>query len=431
MDAADKLKTSEARYRKLIDHAVDAVISIDQKGIITLFNKSAGKMFGYSEEEVVGMNITELMPPEYREKHLSGLKRFVETGEARVIGKVLELDGLAKSGEIIPISVSIWDVEEEGRYTFTAIMRDARKAKRKRELEETGKRELDNAYKNLEKTYEKLKETQSQLLQSEKMASIGQLAAGVAHEINNPIGFVSSNLSILRQYLGDIKTLIEKYEGLRPLRQAQGGKDQEETWDRLDAYIQEIDLEFLLEDIDNVVKESLEGTERVKKIVKDLRDFSHVDESELKYADINKGLESTLNIVRSEIKYKAEVIKDYGKIPEILCHPMQLNQVFMNILINAAQAIEKKGEITIVTRDLKNDAIEIRISDTGVGISKENLGKVFNPFFTTKEVGKGTGLGLSMSYGIIERHGGAIEVQSEVGKGSAFIIKLPVKGIRD
>ncbi len=194
---------------------------------------------------------------------------------------------------------------------------------------------------------------------------------------------------------------------------------------------QEIDLDFILDDVVKVVGESLEGAERVKKIVQDLKDFSHVNESELKYANINKGLESTLNIVWNEIKYKAEVIKDYGELPEILCYPMQLNQVFMNILVNASHAIEKKGEIKIVTRDLNDGNIEVRISDTGKGISEADQKKIFDPFFTTKEVGQGTGLGLSVAYGIIQNNGGSLEVESEEGKGSTFIIKLPVKSIEE
>ena len=416
-----KLKNSEEKHKSLIDHAVDAIISIDHKGIIILFNPAASKLFGYKEEEVVGMNILKLMPFNYREKHTEGLKRFVETEKAKILGKVLELDGLAKSGEQIPISVSIWAQKGGNKYLFTAILRDAREGRRKREEAETRSQELANAYKKTERAYSKLKETQSQLLQSEKMASIGQLAAGIAHEINNPIGFINSNLSVLSGYGQDIKKLIDKYEKLRE------SNNQKKSWQELDELIEKIDLKFLLDDIENLIKESQEGTERVKKIVSDLRDFSHIDEAELKYTDINKGLESTLNIVWNEIKYKAEVIKEYGELPEILCYPMQLNQVFMNILVNAAQAIEKKGKIKIVTRDLNNGSIEICISDTGVGINKENLGKIFDPFFTTKEVGKGTGLGLSMAYGIIKKNGGSIKVESAVGKGTTFIITLPVK----
>ncbi|GAI89137.1 unnamed protein product, partial [marine sediment metagenome] len=175
-----------------------------------------------------------------------------------------------------------------------------------------------------------------------------------------------------------------------------------------------------------LIKESQEGTERIKKIVIDLKDFAHPGEQELKYANINENLDSTLNIVWNELKYKATVTKDYGELPEVRCYPQQINQVFMNILVNAAQAIEKQGEIRIATRAV-DGYVEIEISDTGVGIPKQDLSKVFDPFFTTKDVGKGTGLGLNMAYNIIQKHKGTIDVESEVGKGTTFIIRIPVE----
>ncbi len=188
----------------------------------------------------------------------------------------------------------------------------------------------------------------------------------------------------------------------------------------------EIGLSFILDDYKNVINESLEGMARVSKIVSDLKDFSHVDKAELVHADLNKGIESTLNIVWNELKYKAQVIKDLGKIPLVKCYPQRLNQVFMNILVNAAQAIEEKGEIRITTK-ADNGHVEIKISDTGKGIPPEVLPKIFDPFFTTKEVGQGTGLGLSMAYNIIQGHKGTIEVESEVGTGTTFIIRIPVE----
>jgi len=184
-----------------------------------------------------------------------------------------------------------------------------------------------------------------------------------------------------------------------------------------------VDINYILDDIPNLIKESQEGTERIKNIVIDLKDFAHPGEDKVQTTDINKGIESTLNIVWNELKYKATIKKDYGELPEVRCYPQELNQVFMNILLNAAQAIEKEGEIRIATRAVDGQ-VEIAISDTGSGIPKVNLSKIFDPFFTTKEVGKGTGLGLSMAYNIIQRHKGTIDVESEVGKGTTFIIRL-------
>jgi len=283
---------------------------------------------------------------------------------------------------------------------------------------------------DLERANQELKETQAQLLQQEKLASIGQLAAGIAHEINNPIGFINSNLGVLKEYITDVIRLLKKYDELTSLIREGNKEEVRACLEEIQMIKKEIDIDFILDDFLKLVQESREGAERVKEIVQELKDFSHVDQAEIKYADINKGLESTLNIVWNELKYKAKVIKEYGELPEIKCYPRQLNQVFMNILVNASQAIEDKGEIRIKTFH-KDGYIYVQISDTGVGIPPENLSKIFDPFFTTKEVGKGTGLGLTMAYNIVKKHGGTIEVESEVGKGTTFTIKLPVNGIKE
>ena len=270
-----------------------------------------------------------------------------------------------------------------------------------------------------------------QLLQSEKMASIGQLAAGVAHEINNPTGFVSSNLKTLSDYQDDIVTLIEQYRRLttdlkETMATAEYPVSISEQLERIAEFEAESDIDFVLNDISDLVKESREGTDRIKKIVLDLKNFAHPGEGKPKYADINKNMESTLNVVWNELKYKAKVVKEYGDLPQVKCYPQQLNQVFMNLLVNAAQAIEKEGEIRIVTRPV-NGYAEIKISDTGMGIPEEKLSMIFDPFFTTKEVGKGTGLGLNVAYNIIKKHNGTIDVESTVGKGTTFTIRIPVQ----
>lgn len=302
----------------------------------------------------------------------------------------------------------------------------------RRQIEE----ELLRIKTNLEETNRRLKQNQAQLVQSEKMASIGQLAAGVAHEINNPVGFINSNLTTLDEYRRDLTTLINNYLELEQLADREpalsNNHDLAGALEAIRNSKEKMDIDFVLGDFDKIIAESKEGTDRIKKIVQDLKDFSHVDQAELKWANLNKGLESTLNIVWNEIKYKATVKKDYGDIPEVYCYPQQINQVVMNILVNAAHAIEDKGEIKISTAyiDGAEPMVEIRISDTGKGIPPENLPKIFDPFFTTKPVGKGTGLGLSMAYSIIKKHDGEIKVESEVGKGTTFVIELPVNGPR-
>lgn len=258
-----------------------------------------------------------------------------------------------------------------------------------------------------------LKAAQAQLLQSEKMASIGQLAAGVAHEINNPVGYINSNISTLETYLRDLMRLIDAY-------------DHEESKEAVTKIKKEIDLDYLKKDLDALLKESQEGISRVKKIVQDLKDFSHVDESKWQWADLHQGIDSTLNIVNNEIKYKAEVIKEYGEIPQFECIISQINQVVMNLLVNAAHAIEEHGTITVRT-GTENDGIWFEIEDSGSGMSEKSMGRIFDPFYTTKPVGSGTGLGLSLSYGIIQKHNGSIDVQSELGKGTKFHIWLPIE----
>jgi two-component system NtrC family sensor kinase len=267
----------------------------------------------------------------------------------------------------------------------------------------------------------KLEDAYSLMLQSEKMASIGQLAAGVAHELNNPIGFVYSNLGMLEKYVQSTFRMIELYE------KAEEAIPDPEVRKLLQAARKELDIEYLKTDLGALMEESKDGITRVKVIVQNLKDFSHVGASdEWHFSDLHKGLDSTLSIVNNEIKYKAVVIKEYGDIPEVECLASQLNQVFMNLLVNAAHAIVEKGMITIRT-GREADEVWVEISDTGQGIPAEYMQKIFEPFFTTKPVGKGTGLGLSLSYGIVQKHHGRMEVHSEVGKGAAFRVWLPIK----
>jgi PAS domain S-box-containing protein len=287
---------------------------------------------------------------------------------------------------------------------------------------------------NLKLAEEEKKRIEAQLLQSEKMASIGQLAAGVAHEINNPTGFVSSNLKSLSDYIKDLTGLTEEYhkliEEIKQSSDALGSlSGVSEQVRRVSELEEEVDLEFVLKDIIELIEESKGGIERIKKIVRDLKDFAHPGEDKPKFANINDNMDSTLNVVWNELKYKANVSKDYGDLPQVKCYPQMLNQVFMNLLVNAAQSIEKHGEIKIKTL-ANNGHVEIMISDTGSGIPKENLSKIFDPFFTTKKVGKGTGLGLNVVYNIIKKHHGEINVTSSVGKGTTFTIRIPVAGIQ-
>jgi two-component system NtrC family sensor kinase len=299
---------------------------------------------------------------------------------------------------------------------------EVRVTQRTAALEEANHRLLANNA-ELKQLNEKVESAHVQLLQSEKMASIGQLAAGVAHEINNPIGFVNSNVGTLSKYMENMFEVISAYEKAEA---RVGGNPCPEV-----AQIKtKVDLPYLKEDIPNLLKESQEGLTRVKRIVQDLKDFSHVDESNWQQANLEQGMDSTLNVVANEIKYKAKVVKEYSGLPDVECMPSQLNQVFMNLLVNAAQAITNNGVITIRSGS-GDDEVWIEVEDTGKGIPPENLTRIFDPFFTTKAIGEGTGLGLALSYGIVQKHNGRIEVKSEVGKGTTFRICVPRRHIEE
>ncbi|HEM7800604.1 histidine kinase [Burkholderia cenocepacia] len=268
-----------------------------------------------------------------------------------------------------------------------------------------------------------LEETHEQLLQSEKLASIGQLAAGVAHEINNPIGFVSANLNTLKTWVRSLLDVVAAHEAALPQLDPA-------TRDALTAAHRAADLDYVRDEIATLIDESIDGALRVRRIVQDLRDFSRPASDEWSVVDLHAGLESTLNVVHNELKYKADIVRDYGDVPHVECLPSQLNQVFMNLLVNAAQAIPERGVITIRTSS-DGEQVSIAISDTGAGMTPDVVRRIFDPFFTTKPVGQGTGLGLSVSHGIVERHRGAIDVTSEPGRGTTFRIRLPVRRAGD
>ncbi|GMR19467.1 MAG: hypothetical protein BMS9Abin36_0062 [Gammaproteobacteria bacterium] len=671
------LQESEARSRAIVETAVDGIITIDESGFIDTFNPAAEKIFGYRADELVGRNVTILMPAAYRNDHQNGLTRYLRTGKARILGRdKIEVAGLRKDGAEFPMELSISAMHVRENRHFTGIMRDISERKqaqatlrlseerfalvargtqdglwdwdlvtgqvyfspRWKEMLGYGEAEIANDFAalqdlihaddlgvaleawldcmegktdtfsveyrlrdkqggyrwiqcrgmsvgegegepvrmagshtdiserrqaqeqlqktsvrlqylmdnspaviysavasgdfritsvsenvtrllgytpaemqadqnfwhdhihpddtkpvfsklftlflDMEQTHEyrfrrkdgsycwihdtlrvssnadgealevlgslmditerkhmenrlqaekdeqqvliqKLQEAQEQLLQSEKLASIGQLAAGVAHEINNPVGYIYSNLSTLQGYTGKLIEMLNLYEVIEPSSSVDST-----IRDQLATKKEELELDYLKEDVQDLVTESLEGINRVKQIVQDLKDFSHVDQAEWQWTDLHRGLDSTLNIVNNEIKYKAEVVKEYGELPLVECLASQLNQVFMNLLVNAAHAIEQRGTITIRT-NTEGEWVWVEISDTGKGIDAEHLKRIFDPFFTTKPVGTGTGLGLSLSYGIVNKHGGRIEVDSEPGKGTTFRVWLPVGQAQD
>jgi two-component system NtrC family sensor kinase len=282
--------------------------------------------------------------------------------------------------------------------------------------------ELRMAGQELEKAYAELKDAQLKIFQQEKMASVGQLAAGVAHEINNPMGFISSNLTTLKKYIDRMAEFMAVTDQV--LVASQGIADAE----KVPEAKKRLKIDYIMADSCQLIAESQDGAGRVRRIVQDLKSFSRVDQVESAWINLNEALETTINIAWNEIKYIAELERNFGDIPLVKCYPQQVNQVFLNLLVNAAHALgDTRGTITVRTW-CEEEHVSVSVSDTGCGIPAKILQRIFEPFFTTKEVGKGTGLGLSISYDIVRKHGGEITVESETGVGSTFIIRLPVAG---
>lgn len=306
-----------------------------------------------------------------------------------------------------------WIVDESPAHLL--LLRDVTEARHRQD-------ELRRRHGELQQAYARLASAQEQLLQQEKMASIGQLAAGIAHEINNPIGYVHSNLVSLRDYTSGLLELIHAYE------RALAPKLDEATLATISEVRTRVDFDFVSTDLPELINESREGLERVRRIVQDLKDFSHAGrEAGWRRVDLHKGLESTLNIVWNDLKYKAKVERQFGPQPLVECHPSEINQVFMNLLLNAGHAIGERGTITLASgHDTARDEAWISIRDSGPGIDADAMPRIFDPFFTTKPVGTGTGLGLSISYGIVKKHGGRIDVTNGAEGGAIFTVILPV-----
>ena len=321
-------------------------------------------------------------------------------------------------------------VDENTELIQKALQRDRNARKAADRLLENKSRELFESRKQLQAEHDALKQTQAMLVQSEKMASLGQLAAGVAHEINNPVGFVASNLTTLTDYVGVFESLLKLYGELAGKISDGESSDMAAIIEKIDALRSKEDIDYVLEDVQELLSESSDGLVRVRDIVQNLKSFARLDEAEVKHVNLNETIESTLKIADNELKYHWKVVREFGDLPLVHCNAGKLNQVFLNLLVNAGQATSENGVITIGTH-VDGDDVIIRIADNGSGILEENLTAIFNPFFTTKPVGEGTGLGLSISYNIIEQHGGQITVKSDTDVGTEFTIRLPIKGVTE
>jgi signal transduction histidine kinase len=324
--------------------------------------------------------------------------------------------GLVYMGHLVAQALS---AERQRRRVLEELNRALEEKVKERTAELYGaNQELTERHQELEEAYQELARAQDQLIQSEKLASLGLLVAGVAHELNNPISFIHSNLDFIAEYIERLKGIIEAYEAIDI-------PDGPARW-RVEELRKQARLDFILQTLDELIASCQQGTERVKKIVIDLRTFSRTDEIGPMKVDLHEGIETTLNLLTKEYKDRIAVHQDYGDLPQVECYPGQVNQVFMNLLLNAGQAISGRGDVWIKT-SCEGDRVTIAIKDNGCGIPEKDLLKIFDPFFTTKKVGEGMGLGLSIAYGVIKKHGGSIRVTSEVGKGTEFTVELPVR----
>lgn len=432
--AEQEVFEANAILNQIFNAAADGIRITDKDFTIVQANRTFANMLGREIDEIVGRKCYDIFPGIHCGTQECPKVQIMEGGRDRVVQDVIKRDVRGREFTCSVVSVPFWDAKG----TVVGVLESARDISDRVATEQELERAFAEAHQlaeevaasrdvvqrqkvELEKAYHNLQESQAHLLQREKMASIGQLAAGVAHEINNPMGFISSNLGTMSKYMERVGEFIAAQE-----KAVTGCCGDETVVGEIADQRKKLKIDYILNDVGNLVRESLDGAERVRKIVQGLKSFSRVDQAEIQAADINECLESTINIVWNELKYKAEVKREYGELPKTVCNPQQLNQVFMNLLVNAAQAIEKKGTITVKTWA---DAgwLNVTVRDTGSGISKEKLPRIFEPFYTTKEVGKGTGLGLSIAYDIVvKNHKGTIEVQSEEGVGTLFTVKIPL-----
>ncbi len=430
----DVLAQTLSQLRATLESTGNGILVVDWQGKINGMNRQFGRIWAIPEALLEAQNeqqILDFIAQSVQESVLLGsrLKTIVDAEEmtdtfTHIDGRVFEISSRPQylDKQIIGRVFSVQDITQ--RMLDAQALRESRDQLEQRVRARTADLEALNGVlvdekERLAVLVKELEAAQAQLLQSERMASIGQLAAGVAHEINNPVGYVNSNMGSLQHYVENLLRLLSTYQHIEAeLPEAQRAQ--------VMLIKQEIDFEFMRNDIVELLDESLDGLKRVTRIVQDLKNFSHVGESKNQWADLEVGLDSTLRVVWNELKYKAEVVKEYASIPQVWCSPFQLNQVFMNLLVNASHAIQEKGKITVRT-GFDESQVWIQVQDSGQGISAENLQRIFDPFFTTKPVGKGTGLGLSLSYDIVKKHAGHIDVLSEVGHGTTFTVYLPRK----
>jgi len=408
--AESAVRQSESRLRAIMDNVADGIITIDENGLVEAFNRAAEQMFGYAFEDVHGQNIKMLMPEPYSSDHDGHLQSYRESGQSKLIGGgPREIVAQRKDGSVFPIDLVVSQMSLGDRRVFVGIIRDITRRK---------------------KAEKEKKELEANLLQAQKLEALGTLAGGVAHEINTPVQYVGDNIRFLQDSFGDFVAVLDKCLALADTARSAGQFAEQIA--ALEEAMEAVDLKFQLDEVPTSLRQTLDGIDRIREIVLAIKEFSHPDVKSKSAVDLNRAIETTITVSRNQWKYVADLKTDFDTaLLPVPCLPGEFNQVMLNLIVNAAHAIEaagraEPGTITIATRAI-DGWVEIRVSDTGTGIKKKNLQRIFDMFFTTKPPGKGTGQGLAICHTIItQKHGGTITVESEEGTGTTFIVRLPI-----
>ncbi|WP_224240178.1 PAS domain S-box protein [Hyalangium gracile] len=408
-------RRAQEHLQAFIQAIPDMILRVRADGLCLGFKPSALEPTFMSPDAFLGRNIYETSLPEQLLTHLrAALQRVTHDSSLEIFEFPMEM----------PFGIHQYEarVVPSGPDEGTCIVRNitARKL-----VEEQRRRQQEQLEERVRHATRELESRQAQLIQSEKLASLGQMAASIAHEINNPVGYVSSNVSTLGGYISVLRRLLELHMRMEEALPPEAREAVAELLEQIRTVREQEHLDELLQDMDDLLSDTKEGTARIREFIQDLKTFVREESGTTQQADLNKLLQVTLRMLRHELKHKVQVRLDFGPMPLVRCYPTQLNQVFMNLLLNAAQAIEPRGDIHITTRREGSEAV-VWIRDTGRGMSQETLERLFTPFFTTKPAGQGTGLGLSICYAIISRHKGRIQVDSELGKGTTFLVRLPL-----
>jgi PAS domain S-box-containing protein len=394
LDERRAIEQDLRRMNTVLENALEGIARLDAAGRFADVNRAWADLLGRTRDELKGRALAETIQAEDAGAVQAALERSRSSGRALVEARAVRRDG-----SLVPIEMSLAAArDEDGYHAFARDISERRRAEEERAL------------------------LNAQLLHGQKMQAMGQLAAGIAHEINNPVGYITSNLSMLTEYFDVLAELLREYDGA--LQKIARGANPDSVRAELQRRRQESDADFILADLRKALDESRDGAKWIREIIAKLREFSHVDEGDVRPTDLAAVMDDAIRICWSELKHKVRIERDYRTLAAVPCHPQRIGQVFVNLLVNAAQAIDDKGVVRITIQE--NGAwAEMRIRDSGRGIPPENLPKLFQPFFTTKPVGTGTGLGLHVANKIVRGHGGEIAVTSQPGKGAEFVVRLP------